>query len=187
MSKWRLRAATIPLLLSVLLTGCPRSQDEVEPDFGMQNGETDVFAEEGITPGGSLDRYRRGADGEDGSGGMAGEAAGGPLRDIYFGYDSFEITRETGDALKANGDWLRSNPAVKVEIEGHCDERGTVEYNLALGAKRARSTKEFLVALGISPTRLTTISYGEELPVCFDANDSCWAKNRRVHFVTRSE
>jgi len=185
MSKWRLRAATIPLLLSVLLTGCPRNQDEVDPDFAAKSGETDVFGEEGVTSGGSLDRWRRGEDGADGTG--PGSEGGGPLTDVYFGFDSFEITDATREALRQNAEWLRENGSVRVEIEGHTDDRGTVEYNLALGAKRSRAAKEYLVALGISPSRLSTISYGEELPVCYDANESCWSRNRRVHFVTRGE
>jgi len=184
MFKWRLRAATIPVLLSVLLTGCPRTPQDVDSEFGRETGETDVFAEEGVSPGGSLDRFRRGQEGtyQDGA-----DANQGPLRDVYFAYDSFDVSEQMRDQLRANADWLRNNANVRVELEGHCDERGTVEYNLALGAKRARATKEYLVALGISATRLTTISYGEELPVCYDANESCWSKNRRVHFVTRGE
>ena len=181
----RLRAASALVLLSFILTGCPRTPQEIDPEFGAETGETDVFAEEGIEPGSSLDRYRRGEYGADAE--QAAGIAPGPLSDIYFAYDSFDISEETRDRLRSNADWLRRNSGVRVEIEGHCDERGTVEYNLALGAKRARATKEYLVALGISPSRLTTISYGEELPVCYDANESCWAKNRRVHFVTRGE
>ena len=77
------------------------------------------------------------------------------------------------------------NPQVGVEIEGHCDERGTNEYNLALGAKRAESVKRYLIDLEISPDRLSTTSYGEELPTCKEQNESCWAKNRRAHFVVR--
>lgn len=186
MSQWRLRAATITLLLiSTLLTGCPRSQDELDPDAAGQAGETDVFGEEGVTSGGSLDRWRRGEDAAGGTG--AGGESGGPLSDIFFAFDSFDITEEMREALRRNGEWLRENGNVRVEIEGHTDERGTVEYNLALGAKRARAAKEYLVALGISPSRLSTISYGEELPVCYDANESCFSRNRRVHFVTRGE
>ena len=75
--------------------------------------------------------------------------------------------------------------STKVTVEGHCDERGTVEYNLALGAKRARAAKDYLVALGVSGDRLTTISYGEELPLCHENNESCWQQNRRAHVVMR--
>ena len=79
--------------------------------------------------------------------------------------------------------WLKANASARIEIEGHADERGTNEYNLALGAKRAQATKDYLVTLGISKERLSTISYGEELPVCKEHGEECWQKNRRAHFV----
>ena len=87
--------------------------------------------------------------------------------------------------LKANADWLRANASVNVEIEGHCDERGTTEYNLALGAKRARSAMDYLVTLGVSPARIKTVSYGEEIPVCREKSEDCYQKNRRDRFVDR--
>jgi peptidoglycan-associated lipoprotein len=105
------------------------------------------------------------------------------LDDIHFDYDSFDLTDEARPILQRNADWLSSNRGAQVEIEGHCDDRGTVEYNLALGSKRAAAAKAYLVSLGISPDRLTTISYGEELPLCHDATESCWASNRRARFV----
>ena len=89
--------------------------------------------------------------------------------------------------LRVNADWLRANPAVRVEIEGHCDERGTSEYNLALGAKRAGAAKDYLAALGVSADRMSTISYGEELPICKEHDESCWQSNRRVHFVVSGD
>ena len=89
-------------------------------------------------------------------------------------------SRET---LKADADWLSKNPALNVQVEGHCDERGTSEYNLALGAKRAQAAKDYLTTLGIAPARLTTISYGSEIPVCREHNEECWQKNRRDRFV----
>ncbi|MBI2232224.1 MAG: OmpA family protein [Deltaproteobacteria bacterium] len=90
------------------------------------------------------------------------------------------------DILKGHAAWLKANAQVGVEIEGHCDERGNNEYNLALGAKRAESVKRYLIDLGISPDRLSTISYGEELPMCKEQNEACWAKDRRAHFVVRA-
>ena len=91
------------------------------------------------------------------------------------------------NVLAANAEWLKENKRAHTEIEGHCDERGTVEYNLALGAKRAKAVKDYLVSLGVATDRLTTISYGEELPLCRDASEQCYARNRRVHFVPPSE
>jgi peptidoglycan-associated lipoprotein len=87
------------------------------------------------------------------------------------------------DVLSRNVDWLRENRNAKVELEGHADSRGTIEYNLALGAKRAKSVKDHLVSNGIAADRISTISYGEELPLCQEEIDACWARNRRVHFV----
>lgn len=112
-----------------------------------------------------------------------GPERGGPLQDIYFAFDSFDLTPESRETLRSNANWLQSNAQARVEVEGHCDERGTTEYNLALGAKRARAARDYLVTLGVSPERLSTISYGEELPLCREATESCWQQNRRVHFL----
>ena len=107
----------------------------------------------------------------------------GPLKDIFFDFDSHNLRADARDTLRANADWLKRNPATRVEIEGHCDDRGTNEYNLALGAKRAKSAKDYLATLGVSEDRLSTISYGEEIPVCKEANETCWQRNRRGRFV----
>jgi peptidoglycan-associated lipoprotein len=106
-----------------------------------------------------------------------------PLKDIFFDFDRADLRADARDTLRANADWLKSNQSARIEIEGHCDERGTNEYNLALGAKRAQSAKDYLVSLGISGERLSTISYGEEIPVCREQEESCWRQNRRARFV----
>ena len=103
--------------------------------------------------------------------------------DIYFDFDKASLTPAAQDNLLRKAEWLRENSDVTVTIEGHCDSRGTNEYNLALGDRRAESAKAFLVDLGIGATRITTISYGEERPVCTQQNDECWSKNRRDNFV----
>jgi len=103
--------------------------------------------------------------------------------DINFEFDKSTLTPAAQDNLVKKAEWLRSNADATVTIEGHCDERGTNEYNLALGERRAESAKSFLVDLGIAPSRMTTISYGEERPLCPQQNEECWAKNRRDHFV----
>ncbi len=107
-----------------------------------------------------------------------------PLKDIFFEFDRADLRADARDTLRANADWLKSNPSARIEIEGHCDERGTNEYNLALGAKRAQTAKDYLVSLGIPSERLSTISYGEEIPVCREQVESCWRQNRRARFVT---
>jgi peptidoglycan-associated lipoprotein len=125
---------------------------------------------------GSLDKF-----GKSGKG-----AEGGRFEEVYFGYDSSDLDGAGTEATRANADLLR-NESGKVEIEGHCDDRGTAEYNLALGARRAKAIRDGLVALGIKASRLSTVSYGEELPVCRDASESCWGRNRRGHIVDLSE
>jgi peptidoglycan-associated lipoprotein len=102
---------------------------------------------------------------------------------IYFEFDSSALLTAAQQTLKRKAEYLRENPQLRVTIEGHCDERGTNEYNLALGDRRANSAKSFLVDLGISPGRLTTISYGEERPLDPRHNEEAWAKNRRCEFV----
>ena len=103
--------------------------------------------------------------------------------DIFFEFDKATLTPSSQDNLMKKAEWLRANPDATVTIEGHCDERGTNEYNLALGERRAESAKNFLVDLGIAPSRLTTISYGEERPIDPQHSEEAWAKNRRDHFV----
>ena len=106
-----------------------------------------------------------------------------PLQDVFFDFDRYDLSGEARTILRANAEWLKSNPASRLEIEGHCDDRGTNEYNLALGAKRAQSAREYLSTLGVAGDRLSTISYGEEIPVCREQSDSCWRQNRRARFV----
>jgi peptidoglycan-associated lipoprotein len=108
----------------------------------------------------------------------------GPLKDIYFEFDSYTLSADARRTLKANAEWLKANPSARAEIEGHADDRGTNEYNMALGARRAQSAKDYLITLGISSNRLSSISFGEELPVCREKTKYCWQKNRRVHSAT---
>jgi peptidoglycan-associated lipoprotein len=105
--------------------------------------------------------------------------------DVFFEFDSASLTAEAQEILRAKAEWLRDNPGVRVLIEGHCDERGTNEYNLALGDRRAYSSKAFLTDLGIDDARISIISYGEERPIASGASEEAWAKNRRAHFVIK--
>lgn len=105
------------------------------------------------------------------------------VKDAYFDYDKADIRSDARTALGQTADFLRKYPQVKVTIEGHCDERGSTEYNLALGDRRATAVKQYLVSLGISADRMSTISYGKEKPVCTESNETCWQQNRRGHFV----
>jgi peptidoglycan-associated lipoprotein len=101
---------------------------------------------------------------------------------IYFDFDKSEIRAEAKAILEKKAAWLRANPSYKVKIEGNCDDRGTNEYNLALGDRRAKAAQKYLNALGISMDRMSTISYGEEKPTCNEKNEKCWSKNRRDDF-----
>ncbi|HTK68189.1 MAG TPA: peptidoglycan-associated lipoprotein Pal [Candidatus Eisenbacteria bacterium] len=107
------------------------------------------------------------------------------LEDAFFDYDAADIRNDAKDALTNNGKYLSSHGSSNIVIEGHCDERGSVEYNLALGERRARAAKDFLVSYGVPATRLTTISYGKERPFDAGHDESAWAKNRRAHFVSK--
>jgi peptidoglycan-associated lipoprotein len=98
---------------------------------------------------------------------------------VHFDYDKYDILEADHAALQRQASWLAKYPTVRVTVEGHCDERGTREYNLALGARRANAVKEYLVSLGVAAGRLETISYGKERPACTESTESCWAQNRR--------
>ena len=107
------------------------------------------------------------------------------LADVFFDFDKYDIRPGDAKTLDANANWLKSNPNHLVLIEGHCDERGTNEYNLALGERRAKSTMNYLVSQGVQANRITIISYGEERPQCTEHTEACWAKNRRAHFLVK--
>jgi peptidoglycan-associated lipoprotein len=115
--------------------------------------------------------------------GTLGNGQNGPLSDIHFAYNEYTIEPQDGEVLRHNAQWLNSNPNSRVQVEGHCDDRGSEDYNIALGAKRAQAAKDYLVTLGVSGSRISTISYGKELPLCTEQDDSCWAQNRRDHFA----
>jgi peptidoglycan-associated lipoprotein len=107
------------------------------------------------------------------------------LADVFFDFDKYDIRPADAKTLDGNAGWLKSNPNHLVLIEGHCDERGTNEYNLALGERRAKSTMNYLVSQGVQANRITIISYGEERPQCTEKTEACWAKNRRSHFLVK--
>jgi len=163
--EWSLALAAVAIAL--VLAGCPAKKKPTPAGTGEAGlGQAGLGSS-------SLEAFKQGA----------AASEGGPLQDVHFDYDRFDLRQEDRDILQRNAEWLKQDANAKVEIEGHCDERGTVEYNLALGAKRAKSVKDYLGSLGIAGARLSTISYGEELPLCHEANEACWARNRRAHSV----
>ena len=110
-------------------------------------------------------------------------AANGLLGDVYFDFDRSDLREDSRARLARNAEWLRAHPEFEVTLEGHCDERGTNEYNLALGERRAAAAKDYLTSLGVAASRLRTLSYGEERPQCAGSDESCWSRNRRAHFL----
>lgn len=109
------------------------------------------------------------------------------FEDIYFDFDKYDLREDSKSTLDRISSWLLKNNATKILIEGHCDTRGTNEYNLALGDRRTKSARDYLTALGITSTRIEMLSYGEEKQVCTEETEECWSKNRRAHFVILKE
>jgi len=105
------------------------------------------------------------------------------LQPVYFDFDQAFIQTEAGAIMKENAEWLKAHPQTRIRIEGNCDERGTIEYNQALGQRRAASAKKYLTDMGISEQRISLIGYGKEKPSCTESTESCWQKNRRDDFA----
>ena len=161
----------VPLLaLSFLLVGCPKRPDTA----------------------GVLAPAATGGPGAPGSATPApmvkpGDFSPAPsLKTVYFDFDKFNIRPDAAKTLDGDATWLKANPNNLVLIEGHCDERGTNEYNLVLGEKRAKAAMNYLVSQGVQAGRMTVISYGKERPVCTEKNEACWAKNRRDNFLVKA-
>lgn len=119
--------------------------------------------------------------------GSSDESTAGPLRTIYFDYNSSSLSFAAREALEANAEFLKQSENIAIQIEGHADERGGIQYNIALGEKRAQSVKDYLTALGVSSERITTVSYGKDRPLAFGHDDEAWSKNRRANFVITAQ
>jgi len=154
------------------------------------------------TAGGSTDGSGRAAEGSAaaGRGGSSSQMYGGAarpnpkdfvkigdLKDVHFDFDRYEIRPEAAQVLESNAETLKANPSWALLIEGHADQRGTTEYNIALADRRARASMHFLVSLGVRSSRISVISYGKERPVCADATEDCWGQNRRAHFLVKAQ
>ena len=174
------------LLLLGLLSGCG-GKPEAQPDTGATPAE-EPLDEIPVTNPDEQPAFPDDADATD-QGGVTGEdmqAETRPLpvvQDVFFGYDSFELDSDARATLQTNARILLENPDVGVVIEGHCDERGTAQYNMALGWKRANTTKDYLVSLRVPATRIRTVSFGKEKPFVTGSGEEVWDQNRRAHFV----
>ena len=187
----------LPAMILVLslfaLYGCPKSAEvssepELKVEKAPQAPAEDTAAKEAAAKAAEEQRAAeaaaaraKAAEEEKSREAAAASAAG--LEPIYFDFDKSFIRDDAKAAMKANADYLKANPKVKVRIEGNCDERGTIEYNQALGQRRAASAKKYLTDMGISAKRISLISYGKEKPVCTQSTEDCWQKNRRDDFV----
>jgi peptidoglycan-associated lipoprotein len=118
---------------------------------------------------------------------VAGFKAIAALQDVHFDFDKYDIRPDAAKLLDANAAWLRDNRGHLLLVEGHCDERGTVEYNLALGERRAKATQNYLASHGVDTARISIVSYGKERPQCAESTEACWAKNRRAHFLVKPQ
>ncbi|MBT3235865.1 MAG: OmpA family protein [Bdellovibrionales bacterium] len=163
----------IMLVLVLTLVGCASNKKKSGAE-----GDTPVIAASDPAVGAGMN-FELSGDSDSGN-------AGG-FQTLYFGYNSSEIGAEARDTLNANGQLLKDNKNLEIQIEGHCDERGGVQFNLALGERRAKSVRDYLLALGISPTRITTISFGKERLIAFGHSESFWSQNRRANFVITSK
>ncbi len=161
-----------PPVLATAPGGAPPAAEGVSPAQPLDEGP-DVRPVEGDER----------ATGVDIPGGAAAAGEASPLADVYFEYDSASLTDEARATLERHAQWLQSHRDVRVWVEGHCDERGTVDYNLALGEQRARAARDYLVSLGVAADRLRLVTYGKERPLDLAHNEAAWAKNRRAHFT----
>jgi peptidoglycan-associated lipoprotein len=191
-------------VLTVILTGCakrPATMEAAAPAPGAGAGvarpaAVGVVDAQPSTPGtGSLAGPTLGTDGSAAAPTQGAVPSARPLpqefaavpdlRDIHFDFDQYDIRPGDARTLDTNAAWLKQNANMLVLIEGHCDERGTNEYNLALGERRAKAAMNYLVSQGVQASRITIISYGEERPVCAEKSEECWARNRRAHFLVK--
>jgi peptidoglycan-associated lipoprotein len=161
-----------------VLSGCPKKA-EITAVPEPQQEQTPVA--EAVAPPEQKKEAAKSEDGEARERAAADLARG--LQPVYFDFDQAFIQTEAREIMKENAEWLKAHPQTRIRIEGNCDERGTIEYNQALGQRRAASAKKYLTDMGISGHRISLISYGKEKPSCTESTESCWQKNRRDDFA----
>ena len=189
MKRYSQIALVLMLASAPVLAGCAMTPN-------AQSDSSSAPSPTGTTDGGravgsaAADRY--------GSGGSTAQGAAArvnpkeftaktDLRDIRFEFDSYEIRTEDAQLLDQNADMMKANPGWLVLIEGHADQRGTPDYNLALSERRAKASMNYLVSRGVRANRISVLSYGEQRPMCTEASEDCWSKNRRAHFAVKAK
>ena len=176
MKKWLLFSA-IAAAMVVAVAGCTPKAKITIPAAGKG-----IFGDEGVGPGGiPLTENPEGAFGE--AADYPDHAAKEIFVDVHFDYNKSDIRGSERPILEGIAGYMKEKPQLTIKVEGHCDDRGSNEYNLALGERRALSIRSYLANLGIAPERIYTISYGEEKPLCTEQKETCWSKNRRWHFL----
>jgi peptidoglycan-associated lipoprotein len=175
------------LLALIALSACgPKRPPVVATGAESERAPADAAAREGaetLEPGPDVQPIEGEGLGEDLLDTESALGEGGPLADVFFGYDQATLSDEARATLEKHALWLQNHRDVRVRVEGHCDERGTVEYNLALGDQRAQAARDYLLSLGVSPDRLSSVSFGKERPLDPAHDEAAWAKNRRAHFA----
>jgi len=162
------------------LWGCPKKMEVASSPESHEGAVTEPSAAAVPTQAAPAAPEGRSDDSEE-----RAAVSGTGLKLIYFDFDKYFIRDDARPVMQSNAEWLKAHPNVKVTIEGTCDERGTIEYNQALGQRRAASAKKYLTDSGISSSRISMISYGKEKPACTDHNETCWQKNRRDDLVAK--
>ena len=175
------------LALTTLVAACAKKTPAPQPDLGSSTVTTPTQPATDVNPQPRPAVDDKKPDPLSGDIAAANDHAykAGLLGDVYFDFDKSDLTEPSRARLARNAEFLRAHPEFQLSIEGHCDERGTNEYNLALGERRAKSTMNYLVSQGVQANRITIISYGEERPACTEKSEACWAKNRRSHFLVK--
>jgi peptidoglycan-associated lipoprotein len=194
MGKKGLVVLVLILCVGLLLTGCPK-KTVVKEEPSTKKAEEAVAEREKAAKLAAEEEAKKAKEKEFEKSlvakkepGIAGEVFESRLlKDIHFDFDKYDIRPEDAAILKENAALLMNYPKVRIQVEGHCDERGTNEYNLALGERRANAAKKYLLSLGISADRISSISYGEEKPLDTGHNEEAWSKNRRGHFIILSK
>ena len=173
------------LAVSLLFLGCPKKKPAPAPEMDIIEEVQEPDEIEAPRPPALIDETPSDPFSEDLETANIAAYEQGLLGDVYFDFDKYDLKPEARERLAKNADFLRAHPEFEMLIEGHCDERGTAEYNLALGDRRANAAKNYLMSLGIPAGPIQIVSFGEERPQCQETSEACWWRNRRAHFVIR--